>query len=255
MSTPASVLIATRAIVQFPRNPILLGFSFAPVLMMFLVFGALFEGVTHLPGFPTDNYYEYLAPTAILLTTVPGIGNAAVALAGDFQSRYVYKLLTAPISIGSIVLGRLIGDSVRLCAQAVAVLLLAVALGAHVETGVLGAALMIVLGTLLGIVTFGVLTANLALRSKDAAAVQAILPMAYLLIFLTSAYQQPEQIDSPVMRAIIDANPAEHVLRPMRELMLSGYDWPAIGLAVAVIAALGALGIPLTVRNYRSVYR
>ena len=79
--------------------------------------------------------------------------------------------------------------------------------------------------------------------------------MAYLLIFLTSAYQQPEQIDSPVMRAIIDANPAEHVLRPMRELMLSGYDGPAIGLAVAVIAALGALGIPLTVRNYRSVYR
>ena len=55
---------------------------------------------------------------------------------------------------------------------------------------------------------------------------QAILPMAYLLIFLTSAYQQPEQIESPVMRAIIDANPAEHVLRPMRELMLSGYDWP-----------------------------
>ena len=66
----------------------------------------------------------------------------------------------------------MIGDSVRLCAQAVAVLLLAVALGAHVETGVLGAGLMIVLGTLLGIVTFGVLTANLALRSKDAAAVR-----------------------------------------------------------------------------------
>jgi len=254
MSTPASVLIAQRAIVQFPRNPILLGFSFAPVLMMFLVFGALFEGVTHLPGFPTDNYYEYLAPTAILLTTVPGIGNAAVALAGDFQSRYLYKLLTAPISIGSIVLGRLIGDSVRLCAQAIAVLLLAVALGAQVETGVPGAALMIVLGTLLGVVTFGVLTANLALRSKDAAAVQAILPMAYLLIFLTSAYQQPEQIDSPVMRAIIDVNPAEHVLRPMRELMLSGYDWPSLGLAAAVIVALGAVGIPLTVRNYRSVY-
>ena len=106
MSTPASLLLAARTIVQFPRNPILLGFSFAPVLMMFLVFGALFEGVTRLPGFPTDNYFEYLAPTAILLTTVPGIGNAAVALAADFQSRYVYKLLTAPISVGSRELGQ-----------------------------------------------------------------------------------------------------------------------------------------------------
>jgi ABC-type multidrug transport system permease subunit len=207
MRAPASLLLAARTIVQFPRNPILLGFSFAPVLMMFLVFGALFEGVTRLPGFPTDNYFEYLAPTAILLTTVPGIGNAAVAL------------------------------------------------GAHVETGVPGAALMILLGTLLGVVTFGVLTANLALRSKDAAAVQAILPMAYLLIFLSSAYQQPEQIESPVMRAIVEVNPAEHVLRPMRELMLTGYDWPQLGLAGAVIVALGAIGIPLTVRNYRAVYR
>lgn len=254
MSTPATVLLATRAIVQFPRNPILLGFSLAPVLMMFLVFGALFEGVTRLPGFPTDNYFEYLAPTAILLSTVPGIGNAAVALAGDFESRYVYKLLTAPISIGSILLGRLLGGGLRLCLQSAAVLLLAIALGARVETGVPGALLMIVLGTLLGIVTFGVLTANLALRTKNAAAVQAILPMAYLLIFLSSAYQQTEQIESSVLRTLIEANPAEYVLRPMRELMLSGYDWQGIGIACGVIVALALVGIPLTVSNYRSVY-
>lgn len=41
MSAPASLLIAERTIVQFPRNPILLGFSFAPVLMMFLLRGAV----------------------------------------------------------------------------------------------------------------------------------------------------------------------------------------------------------------------
>ena len=102
MSTPASLLLAARTLVQFRRNPLLLGFSLAPVLMMFLVFGALFEGVTRLPGFPTDNYFEYLAPTAVLLCTVPGIGNAAVALASDFHSRYLYKLLTTPASLGAI---------------------------------------------------------------------------------------------------------------------------------------------------------
>lgn len=253
MTAPASLLLAERSVVQFRRNPILLGFSLAPVLMMFLVFGALFEGVTRLPGFPTDNYYEYLAPTAILLTTVPGIGNAAVALADDFGSRYVFKLLTAPVSIGAIVAGRLIGDGLRLCVQAAAVLGLAIALGARVQTGVAGAALMILLGTLLGVVTFGVLTAIMAVRTRDGAAVQAILPMAYLLIFMTSAYQQPEQISSPVMRAIVSANPAEYVLRPMRQLMLSGYDWPALGVAVAVITGLGLIGVPLTVRSYRSI--
>ena len=250
-----ALLLARRALVQFPRNPILLGFSVMPVLIMYLVFGGLFEGVTELPGFPTDNYFEYLAPTAILLATVPGIGNAGVALAADFQNAYFQKLLTTPTSVGAVMLGRLLGDCLRLAIQALLVLMLAIALGAHVATGIPGALLMIAMGTLLGIVTFGVLSANLAIRTRDAAAVQAIQPMAFLLIFLTSAYQTTDHIDSGALRTIIDLNPAEHVLRSMRDLLLSGYDWSDLGIALLVIAGLGAVGLPLTVRNYRSVYQ
>jgi len=232
-----------------------LGFSVAPVLMMFVVFGALFESVKLLPGFPTDNYFEYLAPAAVLMTTVPGIANAAVGLAGDFKSRYLYKLLTLPVSIGSIMAGRLLADGARLFVQAGAVLLLALALGAQVASGFAGALLMLLIGTLFGIVTFGVLTANLALKSKDPAAVQAIFPMAFLLIFLTSAYQTEEQIPSDALRTVMAANPTEYVLRAMRDLMLTGFDWQSIGLAFAVIAGLALIGLPLTIRNYRSVYR
>jgi ABC-2 type transport system permease protein len=250
-----ALLLARRALVQFPRNPILLGFSFMPVLIMYLVFGGLFEGVAELPGFPTDNYFEYLAPTAILLATVPGIGNAGVALAADLQSGYFEKLLTTPTSVGAVMLGRLLGDCLRLALQAALVLLLAIALGAHLETGLPGAFLMIAMGTSLGIVTFGALSANLAIRTRDAAAVQAVQPMAFLLIFLTSAYQTTDHIHSPVLRTIIELNPAEHVLRPMRELMLNGYDWGEIGIGFLVIAALGLLVLPLSVRNYRGVYR
>src|SRR5215208_1301419 len=116
------VLLAGRALVQFPRNPILLGFSVMPVLMMYLVFGALFAGVADLPGFPTDNYFEFLAPTAVLLATVPGIGNAGVAVATDFQNGYFHKLLTTPTSVGAVMLGRLLGDCVRLAVIAALVL-------------------------------------------------------------------------------------------------------------------------------------
>jgi ABC-2 type transport system permease protein len=249
-----ALLLTQRALVQFPRNPMVLGFSVVPVLIMYLVFGGLFSGVSDLPGFPTDNYFEFLAPTAVLLATVPGMGNAGVSLAADLQSRYFQKLLTTPTSVGSVMLGRLLGDSLRLAVQATLVLVLAIALGARVETGVPGAALMIAMATLLGIVTFGVVSANLAIRTRDAGAVQAIQPMAFLLIFLTSAYQTTEHIDSPVLRTIIDLNPAEYVLRPMRELMLSGYQLDHIGIGFLAIAGLGLIGLPLTARNYRSVY-
>jgi ABC-2 type transport system permease protein len=248
-------LLTRRTLIQFPRNPMVLGFSVAPVLMMFVVFGALFESVKQLPGFPTDNYFEYLAPAAVLMTTVPGIANAAVGLAGDFKSRYLYKLLTMPVSIGSIMAGRLLADGARLFVQGGAILLLALALGAQVASGFAGALLMLLLGTLFGIVTFGVLTANLALKSKDPAAVQAIFPMAFLLIFLTSAYQTEEQVPSGVLRAVMSVNPTEYVLRAMRDLTLTGFDWSSIGVAFAVIAGLALVGLPLTIRNYRSVYR
>lgn len=247
--------LTLRTLRQFPRNPMVVAMSASPVLMMFVVFGTLFESVKHLPGFPTDNYYEYLAPMAVLLTTLPGITQAATALATDFQSRYFYKLLTTRASIGSIMLGRLLGDSVRLYLQGGGMLLLALAFGARVETGIPGALLMLLLGTLFALVTFGVLTANVALRTKDPALIQAIFPMSFLLIFLTTAFQTKAQIESGVLRAVVDANPAEHVLRPMRDLMLTGYDWDRIGLAFLVILALGLLGLPLTIRNYRSVYR
>jgi ABC-2 type transport system permease protein len=253
--TSATWLLTRRTLIQFPRNPMVLGFSVAPVLMMFLVFGALFESVKHLPGFPTDNYFEYLAPAAVLMTTVPGIANAAVGLATDFQSRYLYKLLTMPVSIGSVMAGRLLADGVRLFLQAGAVLLLAIVLGAQIAGGFAGALLMLLIGTLFGIVTFGVLTANLALKSKDPQAVQAIFPMAFLLIFLTTAYQTEEQVPSGVLRTVIALNPTEYVLRAMRDLTLSGFEWDSIGLAFAVIVGLGVVGLPLTIRNYRSVYR
>jgi ABC-2 type transport system permease protein len=248
-------LLMRRTLIQFPRNPMVLAFSVAPVLMMFVVFGALFEAVKQLPGFPTDNYFEYLAPAAVLMTTVPGIANAAVGLATDFQSRYLYKLLTTPASLGAIMVGRLLADGVRLSVQAGVVLLLALGLGAEVATGVPGAVLILLLGALYGIVTFGVLTANLALRSKDPATVQAVFPMAFLLIFLTTAYQTEEQVPSGVLRAVIGINPTEYVLRAMRGLMLTGVDCAAIATALAVIVGLGLVGLPLTVRNYRSVYR
>jgi ABC-2 type transport system permease protein len=256
VNTAASTwLLTIRTIVQFPRNLMVLVFAVVPVLMMFLVFGTLFESVKQLPGFPTDNYYEYLAAAAVLMTTVPGISNSAITLATDFQNRYLYKLLTTPASIGSIMLGRLLGDGLRLYVQAGGMLLLTMAFGARIETGFAGALLILLLGTLFAVVTFGVLTANIALKTKDAAAVQAVYPMAWLLIFLTTAFQTSAQIESGVLRAITKANPTEYVLRAMRDLMLNGYDWDRIGLAFLVIVGLGVFGFPLTILNYRSVYR
>ena len=90
-----------------------------------------------------------------------------------------------------------------------------VALGAQIAGGLAGALLILLIGTLFGIVTFGVLTANLALKSKDPAAVQAIFPMAYLLIFLTFC------VILATLVACTCKDPASMVMRPQGEKFFS----------------------------------
>lgn len=72
--------------------------------------------------------------------------------------------------------------------------------------------------------------------------IQAIFPMTFLMIFLTTGFQPKAQIESGMLKTVIEANPAEHVLGPMRDLMLNGDDWGGIGIAALVIVGLGLLG-------------
>jgi ABC-2 type transport system permease protein len=251
-------LIMVRAIRQFPRLPAVMVFSMVPPLVQFLLFGAIFGNLPDLPSWsePTDNYYEYLAPAVVFFTTVLGIANAGVSLVTDFQNRYFLKLMLAPINVWSILLGRLFSDGFRVYMQAGVILVLSLFFSARVATGVPGALLMLLLATLFSISTVGILITNVAIKTKDAQAVQAIFPLFFILIFLTSAFMPRGNISNEFVKGLISGNPAEYVVRAIRGLMLeSTYNWGDIGIASAVIAGFMLVGVTLTYFNFRSLYR
>jgi ABC-2 type transport system permease protein len=249
-------LLTVRALVQFPRLPAVLVFSLVPPLVQFLLFGAIFENLPkQIPqAFPTQNYYEYIAPAIVFFVCVLGVANAGVALVNDYQNGYFNKLLLAPISMWSILLGRLLSDGVRIYLQAGLMLALSLLFGARVETGVLGALLMLALASLFAIFSVGVLVSIVALRTKDAQAVQAIFPIFFILIFLTTAFLPRAQVGD-VVGPIIDANPAEYIIRAMHGLMFEGFVAEELTVAFAIIVALAIVGSILVRLNYRSVYR
>lgn len=248
--------LTKRALVQFPRLPSVLVFSMVPPIVQLLLFGAIFGNLPdNLPTFPTDNYYEYLAPAIVFFTTVIGIANAGVALVRDFKSGYFQKILLAPVNKWAILLGRLLSDGVRVFLQAGLILLLALAFGAQVETGLPGALLMLLMSTLFSIFTVGVLVANVALRTKSDEAVQAIFPVFFIGIFLTTAFLPKASISSDLVVNLIDLNPAEHIIRPMQELMMVGWDWAGIGVAGLIIVASAVAGVIITRLNFRTVYK
>lgn len=249
-------LLTWRAIRQLPRLPAVLVFSLVPSIVQLLLFGTIFASVTKFPEFPTDNYYEYLAPGVAFFTAMIGVANAGVALATDFQTGYFNKILLAPVNMWSILLGRLLGDGVRVYLQAGIILLLSLLFGAKVATGVPGALLMLALAVLFSLFSVGVLMANVALKTKDAQSVQAVFPIFFILTFLTTSFIYIDSIDSEIMRSIIKWNPAQFIVEPMQSLMLySDYRWDEIGIAFAVIGGFIVLGVLLTRANYRNVYK
>lgn len=253
-------LLTKRALIQFPRLPAVLAFSMVPPLVQFLLFGSIFENLPDQVqrsggSFPTNNYYEYIAPAIIFFVCVIGIANAGVALVNDFQNGYFNKLLLAPVSMWSILLGRLLSDGFRIFVQSGVMLGIAMLFGARVESGVLGALLMLTIASLFSIFSVGVIVANVALKTKDAQAVQAIFPIFFILIFLTTSFMPEEAIGSEVVKTIISGNPAEYVVRALHSLMFTGFDWADIGIAFAVIGGFLVLGTFLTLANFRSVYR
>lgn len=247
--------LTRRALVQFPRIPSVLVFSMIPPIVQFLLFGSIFGDLPDsLPTFPTDNYYAYLAPAIVFFTTVIGVANAGMALVRDFRNGYFRKLLLAPINRWAILLGRLLADGVRVYVQAGLILLLALAFDASVATGVLGALVMLAVSTLFSLFTVGVLVANVGLRTKNEEAVQSIFPVFFIAIFLTTAFLPKESIGSELVNDLIDLNPAEYVIRPMRELMLTGWDVPGLLLALGITAASAVLGVLVTAWNFSTVY-
>lgn len=250
-----TILLTMRTLRQFPRIPVVLVFSLIPPIVMFLLFGSLFETITRTPGFPTKNYHEYLVPAIVMVTAVFGMATSALLLVNDFENRYFYKLLTTPTSLASIVLGRLLADGVRVYANASLIVVLGLLFDARVETGLAGALLMVLIGVLFAMVTVGAFTMIVALKTKDASSVQAVFPLFFILMFMTQAFQSLKNIDNDVLETLIALNPAEYVLRAMRDLMLEGYDLGSLSLALAVIGGFALVTVPITIVAFRSVYR
>lgn len=247
--------LTKRALVQFPRLPSVLVFSMVPPIVQFLLFGSIFGNLPdELATFPTDNYYEYLAPAVVFFTAVIGIANAGIALVRDFKSGYFQKILLAPVNKWAILLGRLLSDGVRVYLQAGLILLLALAFGATVETGILGALVMLLLGTLFSLFTVGVLVTNVAIRTKSDEAVQAIFPVFFILFFLTTAFLPEASISSDLVVDLINLNPAEYIIQPMQDLMMVGWEWGALALGFAITAGAALVGVIITRLNFRSVY-
>src|SRR5262249_15470327 len=121
-----------------------------PLFFYFVMTGSLNQIAA---GAGITNFKAFQLPMAIIFA-VQG-GSAGLNMVADIESGYFDKLLLTPVSRLSILIGAMSADFFRIVVQATLVLTIAIIAGVHFETGILGAATLILIGGLFGLAYSG----------------------------------------------------------------------------------------------------
>jgi ABC-2 type transport system permease protein len=142
----------------------------------------------------------------------------------------------------ALIAGQLGGIAVMGFAQSVFYLSVGLAVGVRLETGVLGAVVLLVLATLIAI-SFGTLGAFFALRTGSGEAVQGLFPLLFVLLFLSSMNLPRNLIEIDWFRIVATFNPVSYLIEGVRSLIITGWDGQALALAFGIAIAIGVLSM------------
>ena len=235
--------LGRRTVKRFLRVPAnFISIIFFPLIQL-LVFSQLYQDIVELPGFGgQSNYLAYLAPGQVAFTAFMAVAWSGYGLLIEYRTGYLDKLRASPIGRWSILAGEMAPLFFQAAIMAGILLLVSLALGARVATGVPGFLLILGLAGVFGVSLAGASFIP-ALLTKSEQATSTFSLLLFPVMFMSTAFV-PEALMPGWMRVVNDWNPITYVIEAIRALMVSGYDWGAIGKA---LLALGILGLVLQI--------
>jgi len=244
------VLLGRRAVREIARYPE----ATIPALFIPLFFLAVNVGQvsktfpSSTPFLHGQGYVAFQLPVSLMFAVATA--TSGLALVTEIDLGYFDKLLAAPIRRSSIIFGRLAADLVRGLLGATVVLFAGLAFGAHVESGVLGAIVLIVLAASFGVgyAGFGILV---ALRTRNVQATNTSFLLFFPLLFLTPNFVPFDRL-SPAMETLARINPVSYVIDGLRSLVIEG--WVASKLFYCCLVIVGLVAV-LTALSLRAIAR
>lgn len=236
-------LVFVRSVRPTLRNPrsVLVGMSMS--LLYLVLFGPLLRSFGS-----AGNTWEWFVPGMMAQTALFGTAYAGFALIPEIRSGSLERMLVSPVSRGALLLGRVIGDVLRLVVQALLLALLAMAFGFRVGAGplLLGLALLAVLGVSIGAASYA-----LALKVRQEYAFAPILSMSVMPLMLLSGVLLPMTIAPAWLYGLSRANPLSYVVDAERAFVTGQWSAVAVWLGPLLAVLLAVLAIGWGVRTFR----
>jgi ABC-2 type transport system permease protein len=240
-----TLAVARRAVVRTMRQRALMVFPMIFPLILFAINGSALSTATRIPGFPTSNYRDFLIAMPFIQGAMFVSITAGVDLARDIESGFLNRLALTPLRGEALLVGQLGGALVLGVVQAVVYLLVGLASGVTLASGVGGAFVLLILSILISF-AFASLGGLLALRFGTGEAVQGIFPLLFVTLFLSSSSLPRNLIKATWFRDVATYNPISYLLEALRSLVIKGWDGEALGLGLLFAVVLLAISLGLS---------
>jgi ABC-2 type transport system permease protein len=236
------------------REPIWIALLLVQPMVWLLLYGQLFKNVTRLGGFGTASYVTFLAPAIVVMNSFFGATWSGMGMIADLDRKVVERFLATPASRLALVLSQIVRSALTAAIQAVVILVVALALGVHVHTGVLGWA-VIVLAAMLVNSAFAGISQAIALLTRREATMIALanfigLPLLFVSSTLLARSQMPDW-----MQTAAKFNPVDWGVRAAREVVLPGTSWSVVGWHLLLLLGLTTLTTAWATRTFRAYQR
>jgi ABC-2 type transport system permease protein len=242
--------IARRSVVRTARQPaMVIPPLIFPVALM-AVNAAGLQASTELPGFPTDSFLAFALAVPFIQGALFSTMNAGTDLARDIQTGFVNRLSLTALRDWALLSGQLTGVVALGVVQAVFYILVGIVVGVEFAAGIGGIAVLLVYSVVVSL-AFGAVGAYLAFRTGSGETVQAMFPVLFVFLFISSMNAPRELIAVDWFRIAASLNPVSYMLECVRSLIIDGWDLEALALGFGFVAVIGVLFLALASRALR----
>ena len=210
--------------------------------MLMLVNAAGLDASTELPGFPTDSFLAFALAVPFIQGALFSTMNAGTDLARDIQNGFLNRLSLTSMRGSALLGGQLAGIVVLGVIQACAYTLVGLLAGVDFATGAPGIVVLLLFSALVSL-SFGALGAFLALRTGSGEAIQALFPVLFVFLFLSSMNAPRDLIAVDWFRFVASINPVSYLIECVRSLIITGWDAEALVLGFGIAILIGVVAI------------
>jgi len=243
--------IARRSVVRTARQPasVIPPLVFPVALMTANAAGL--QASTDLPGFPTDSFLAFALAVPFIQGALFSTMNAGTDLARDIQTGFINRLALTALRDWPLLLGQISGVVVLGVVQAIFYLVIGLASGVEFESGPAGIAVLLVYAAIVSL-AFGALGAWLAFRTGSGEAIQALFPVLFVFLFISSMNTPRDLIDVEWFQTAATLNPVSYMIELVRSLIIEGWNVQALALGFGFTFLIGVISIALASRALRT---